>query len=413
MLSARAMKHALSSARRFRTQNIPAHLLKTVRTLPFGWAAGASSCVVAAGVAYCDAGEPAPQPDRAQVKLMADELQQLFVQELSSLPGANGSFAPLEWQRDQGTHGGGIRFQCAETKVFNRASVNVSGIHYDDKPKSPVKSATAISVILHPQNPFAPSMHFHISFIEPRASQGYWRMIADLNPSIPNPEHTAAFDATLSRVSPPGLLAAAKAFGDRYFWIPALERTRGITHFFAAKVDTELLPAEDTLNLAKSLTSNVVRCYVDCVKDALDKHPEAGLTAEDRQQQLAYHTLYLFQVLTLDKGTTYGLLAHKDNDVGTLGSLPCYVDKELLASWRPKMPEVQRLLLDGVLGALPDQSPSPVSNDTRARLAEVVRNHYKTNRAAVGLQAEMNMERWAEEVKPGLVLVKEMQWQKK
>ena len=38
------------------------------------------------------------------------------------------------------------------------------------------------------------------------------------------------------------------------------------------------------------------------------------------------HSLF-FQVLTLDRGTTHGLLAHGDNDVGTLGSLPNFVSK--------------------------------------------------------------------------------------
>ena len=32
-------------------------------------------------------------------------------------------------------------------------------------------------------------------------------------------------------------------------------------------------------------------------------------------------------------GTTHGLLAHSDNDVGTLGSLPMRADTNLLESW--------------------------------------------------------------------------------
>ena len=46
---------------------------------------------------------------------------------------------------------------------------------------------------------------------------------------------------------------------------------------------------------------------------------------------------YLFQVLTLDRGTTHGLLAHSENDVGTLGSLPTVVDRQLLQSWMEKV----------------------------------------------------------------------------
>ena len=97
----------------------------------------------------------------------------------------------------------------------------------------------------------------------------------------------------------------------------------------------------------------------------------------------------------MDKGTTYGLLAHSDNDVGTLGSLPCKVDRDLLASWRPQMPQVQQLLLDDILEVLSDESPSVVHPATRAALAEVVRQHYRNRREGIKQQAEMDMAGWA------------------
>merc|ERR1711865_180707 len=110
---------------------------------------------------------------------------------------------------------------------------------------------------------------------------------------------------------------------------------------------------------------------------------------------LDYHTLYMFQVLTMDKGTTYGLLAHNDNDVGTLGSLPSRVDPALLESWRPLMAPVQQLLLDDVLTVLPTQSPAAVLPATRSGLAEAVRQHYRTRREGIQEQAEMDMKGWA------------------
>jgi coproporphyrinogen III oxidase len=103
----------------------------------------------------------------------------------------------------------------ASTPIFNRASLNVSAVHYDDKPKYPVKSATALSVILHPNNPLAPSMHFHISWMEPRNGKPYWRMIADLNPAIPNSAATAIFEKSLQKVVSADLYADSKIFGDR------------------------------------------------------------------------------------------------------------------------------------------------------------------------------------------------------
>lgn len=101
------------------------------------------------------------------------------------------------------------------------------------------------------------------------------------------------------------------------------------------------------------------------------------------------------QVLTMDKGTTYGLLAHSDNDVGTLGSLPCKVDRDLLASWRESTPDVQQLLLDDILSALPLESASVVTPETRAALATAVRKHYRNRKEGIKHQAEMDMVGWA------------------
>ena len=255
------------------------------------------------------------EPTQAEVKKMLESLQHHFVAELEALPPASGrlfalrwneiknydpklpvDFHPVEWKRDQGVHGGGRRFETSQSGTFNRASVNVSAVHYEDKPKSPVNSATALSVILHPQHPYAPSMHFHISWVQPRKGKGSWRMIADLNPAIPNPQHTAQFDAALEQAVPEGLLAPSREFGDKYFYIPALGRGRGVSHFFAAKIDTEVMSTESTMEFACELATTAIAQYTQFVRDATQKHPTASLTAEDRQKQLDYHTLYMFQV---------------------------------------------------------------------------------------------------------------------
>ena len=111
------------------------------------------------------------------------------------------------------------------------------------------------------------------------------------------------------------------------------------------------------------------------------------ITDADRAAQRAYHTLYLFQVLTLDRGTTSGLLVHDQNDVGILGSLPSHVDRALLASWRARVPAPQDQLVDALVAALPDAAPAPVDTATKAALAAAVRAHYRRHPAALDLQA--------------------------
>ena len=151
-----------------------------------------------------------------------------------------------------------------------------------------------------------------------------------------------------------------------------------------------------------------------------------SVTSDDRQRQLEYHTVYFYQVLTLDRGTTAGILSHADNDVGVLGSLPQRIDPNLLASWMEKTPPITQPLLRRLIDAVPEDNDrigknsavgkgwevggwgvgsgwgatkngSLVSAEVRKELARAVRSFYNTDtRAKMALQAEMDMVRWAE-----------------
>ncbi len=328
---------------------------------------------------------PAKSPRARQALGLVEQLQAALVARLEAVAAKHGSaqpFEPVRWLRDEGRHGGGARFQCADTTLFDRASVNVSGIHYDDLPDKRLASASALSAIVHPAHPLAPSMHTHFSFTELREGAGYWRMMADLNPSHPQPEATERFRQAL-REAAPSHFEAGSAQGDRYFHIPALGRHRGVAHFYLEQFDSGDFEAD--LQLARRAALAVIERYGAIVDAALAEAPAP--TEAQRATQLAYHTLYFFQVLTLDRGTTSGLLVHGQNDVGILGSLPSHLDRALLASWRPQMPELQRPLVDGLLGALPEGQRVLVDEAAKRRLAQAVRAHYQAHPEALELQA--------------------------
>ncbi len=315
-------------------------------------------------------------------------LQALFVEGLEQVA-AGVRFVKTSWLRDEGRHGGGNRFSSGGNEAFDRASVNVSQIHYDDLPEKKLGSATALSTIIHPRNPHAPSMHMHISWTEMKGGGGYWRMMADLNPSIENTADTAEFRQCLQRVAPAQYKEAA-AQGDRYFYIPALARHRGVAHFYLEGYKTD--DAQADRDLADALGRAVIDTYLSILRLEIVAHPE--ISASARAAQLAYHTLYFFQVLTLDRGTTSGLLVHDQNDVGIMGSLPSHVDKSLLASWRDRLPAPQENLLDRLLDALPEGGPdggkSQVDVDVKRALARAVRAHYREYPEALELQASGN-----------------------
>ena len=327
----------------------------------------------------------AKSTEAKQAKELVEELQTYFVGKLNDVSYELGNgevFEAVEWDRDGGIHGGGVRYEARDESVFNRASVNVSQVHYDEDESKKLSSATAISTIIHPQNPHAPSMHMHISWTQMRDGKGYWRIMGDLNPSLKNDVFQRDFEMALERAAGE-YYEEGKAQGDRYFNIPVLGRTRGISHFYLENFNTGDFEADKAFAFA--MGKAIIDAYIGITLQALQYH--VGYTQEEKEAQLAYHTLYLFQVLTLDRGTTSGLMVHDQNDVGIMGSIPSHINKPLLYSWLEKMPKPQDNLLLGLLDALPEGQKVLVDESVKKRLADAVREHYKKYPKALSMQA--------------------------
>lgn len=335
---------------------------------------------------------PPTPPQSAKARRVCAALEDLQARFAAGLDGLSDRYgdgqhlAPASWLRDAGRHGGGHRREATETALLNRASLNISSIHYDDVPTKRLRSATALSCIVHPQHPRAPSMHMHISWTELRSGAGGWRMMADLNPSIPVEADRARFVEAMReglRGAPDGTVEEALAQGDRYFAIPAMGRHRGVAHAYLEQWNSGDAEADEAL--AARFGAAVIDAYIGLVDGALA--PGQAPTSEERDAQLEYHSLYLLQVLTLDRGTSSGLLVHNQNDVGILGSLPNRVDRARLSAWADRLPTPQDQLLRALVEVLPDATPSTLSPDVRAALAQVVRAHYQAHPEALALQA--------------------------
>ena len=321
-----------------------------------------------------------------EASLLVEELQYHFMQQLSVIGSSAGDaqeFEVVEWLRDQGLHGGGVRYVATNERIFNRGSINVSQIHYDDESSKKLASATALSTIIHPENPFAPSVHMHISWTEMKDGRGYWRIMADLNPAIENEIANTLFNEGLKQAAPKQYKVATEQ-GNQYFYIPALSRHRGVSHFYLEEFSSNDTQAD--FDLARNVGKTVIDLYLEIFQQALQDHPDPN--EESYKKQQAYHTLYLFQVLTLDRGTTSGLLVHDQNDLGIMGSLPANVDKNLLFSWKEKLKFPQNQLLQNIVDVLSDDLPSNIDDETKIALAKVVRQHYKSHPDALSMQAK-------------------------
>lgn len=320
---------------------------------------------------------------------LIEGLQSFFVTRLNTLStnlGTNRPFEAVEWFRDGGAHGGGVRYEARDDMLFNRGSVNYSQVHYDDDATKKLSSATAISTIIHPRNPLVPSIHMHISWTEMRDGSGYWRIMADLNPSNPLEEDKERFESAL-KIASKERYREGKEQGDRYFYIPALQRHRGISHFYLENFYTED-PLSDH-DFARNFGEIMIQTYIDLVSEAIEKRTNPS--EEEWHRQLHYHTLYFLQVLTLDRGTTSGLLIHDQNDVGIMGSLPSHVSRSLLTSWVGRLPGVQNDLLASLIDVLEDEERSEVREEIKSPLASVVRRHYRAHPEALSLQASADV----------------------
>ena len=300
-------------------------------------------------------------------------LQHQFVKKLNRLAeslGEQQEFEEMTWLRDEGVHGGGSRFEARDEKIFNTGSVNISQVHYNKDENKNLLCATAISTIIHPKNPHAPSLHMHISLTELQNGENYWRLMADLNPSIFHEEDKISFDAMLKE-SAKEHFKEAMLQGNKYFNIPALKRHRGVSHFYLENFTTQDF-AKD-LEFADSFGNAVINSYVTIVEQALQQR--VSCSSRDISMQLKYHTLYLFQVLTLDRGTISGLLIHNQNDLGIMGSLPGYVDRDLLHSWAKNVPSPQDELVKTIADAI--NLEGKIDNATKLQFAYIIREHYK------------------------------------
>lgn len=313
-------------------------------------------------------------------------LQKRFVYKLNKLSlelGENKYFEEVIWLRDEGKHGGGSRFEARDHHLFNAASVNVSQVHYDEDSSKKLQSATAISTIIHPKNPQVPSIHIHISLTKLKDDTSYWRIMADLNPSIENNSDSEFFNHAVKKLSK-NTYEEGTLQGNKYFNIPALKRHRGVSHFYLENYATS--EKKEDYNFANNFGEGIIDTYIDIIENAI-KHRET-FSVHDIMQQLDYHTLYLFQVLTLDRGTTSGLLIHNQNDVGIMGSLPTFINKKLLESWEKEVEKPQNELVENLVSVISDKGIIDVQ--TKEKLAQKVREHYKKYPEALRMQASGN-----------------------
>src|ERR1700730_14765572 len=117
---------------------------------------------------------------RLRMEAFIKDLQNRIVNEIQQLDG-RGEFVRTAWERKEG--GEGITCVLSDGKVFEKAGVGVS-IVYGQLPKAAVEQmrhdrgkdiqadgpvpffAAGISLVMHPHNPNAPTVHMNYRYFE-------------------------------------------------------------------------------------------------------------------------------------------------------------------------------------------------------------------------------------------------------
>jgi coproporphyrinogen III oxidase len=169
------------------------------------------------------------------------QLQDKICQALEQADGT-GKFQQDEWEREEG--GGGRSRVMREGNLLEQGGVNFSEVWGSHLPPSILTQrpeaaghkfyATGTSMVLHPRNPYVPTVHLNYRYFE--AGPVWWFGGGiDLTPYYPFAEDAAHFHKTLQQACNnhhPEYYPVFKRWCDEYFYLKHRQETRGVGGIF-------------------------------------------------------------------------------------------------------------------------------------------------------------------------------------
>jgi coproporphyrinogen III oxidase len=282
-------------------------------------------------------------------------LQARIVQRLEEVDGAQ--FRRDEWERPEG--GGGLSCVMEEGNVLERGGVNYSHVFGGGLPASATAArpelsgrsfeAMGVSLVLHPRNPYAPTVHLNVRFLEARkeGAEPVWWFGGgmDLTPYYGFEEDAVHFHRTCKdALSPFGedYHPRFKKWCDQYFYLKHRKEPRGIGGIF---FDDLSKPDFDT---CFSLTKSVGDHFLDAYMPILERRLAISYGERERDFQAYRRGRYVEFNLVWDRGTLFGLQSGGRTE-SILMSLPPIVKWRY--DWKPEpgSPE-EKLYTDFLVG---------------------------------------------------------------
>lgn len=255
----------------------------------------------------------------------------------------NQSFASTYYLRDSSTGFGDSRILQNGT-VFEKAGCNISVINstlsvasikqmraerfdwWDGVSELPYFVA-GCSLVVHPVNPHAPTVHFNYRYFEirdpldPNGPPKAWWFGGgtDLTPSYLYPEDVRHFHETYKKVCDShdgGYYARFKGWCDEYFRIPHRGETRGVGGIFFDDLSDRA--PEEIFNFVKDASNSFLTAYFPIVK----MRSQQEWTEEEKRWQQLRRGRYAEFNLVIDRGTKFGLMMKEPRTESILMSLP-------------------------------------------------------------------------------------------
>jgi len=250
------------------------------------------------------------------------QLQQRIVRELERLDGA-GRFAVHPWEKAPGEPLRGCGTTCIleEGALFERAGVGFSQVSGDRLPPSASAAhpevagcsfdALGVSLVLHPRNPYIPTVHMNVRFFhaQPReqgSPGGAWWFGGgmDLTPYYGFEEDARHFHKTCQEALAPfgaQLYPRFKRWCDEYFYLKHRGEARGIGGIFFD--DFNELGADGSFAMMQSVGDHFLPAYVPIA----ERRRTLAYGEHQREFQALRRGRYVEFNLVYDRGTLFGL----------------------------------------------------------------------------------------------------------
>jgi coproporphyrinogen III oxidase len=256
--------------------------------------------------------------DTAAVKRYLLDLQHDLVTRLEAFDGH--AFRTDSWERPGG--GGGITRVIEEGAFFERGGVNLSHVSGSAMPASATAhrpelagrsfEAMGVSLVLHPRNPYCPTVHMNVRAFVAQASGSdpvwWFGGGMDLTPYYPFEEDVRHFHARCKAAVLPfggeNEYRRLKDWCDRYFFLKHRNEPRGVGGLFFDDLGADgQLPFDQAFGLTRSVAETFVPAYMPII----ERRRDVEYGERERDFQAYRRGRYVEFNLVFDRGTLFGL----------------------------------------------------------------------------------------------------------